>query len=166
MRIAGLVQDSIVDGPGLRMAVFVQGCDKACEGCHNQEALDPRGGAELTVDEIMAEMLSNPLTDGLTLTGGEPFLQAGECAALAAFAREKGLNVWTYSGYTFEELLNISKTDPAVSQLLELSNVLIDGRFVLAQRSLSIKWRGSRNQRVIDLQKSLALGEAVELPLN
>ena len=163
MRVAGLVQDSIVDGPGLRFAVFVQGCDKDCEGCHNQEAIDPSGGVYLSVSEIIAEMQSNPLTDGLTLTGGEPFLQAGECAELAAFARNKGMNVWTYSGFTFEELLDIAKTNPAVSELLEFSHVLVDGRFVLAQRSLSIKWRGSRNQRVIDLPKSLALGEAVEL---
>jgi len=166
MRIAGLVQDSIVDGPGLRFAVFVQGCDKDCEGCHNQEAIDINGGVYMSVGEIIAEMQSNPLTDGLTLTGGEPFLQAGECVELAAFAREKGMNVWVYSGYTFDELLSISKTDQAVSQLLEFSHVLVDGRFVLAQRSLSIKWRGSRNQRLIDLPKSLALGEAVELALN
>jgi len=163
MRVAGMIQDSIVDGPGLRFVVFAQGCDKNCEGCHNPESHDFNGGKEITVDKIVAEMLSNPLTDGLTLSGGEPFLQAEECAQLAAAAKSRGLNVWAYSGNTFEELLEISKTDQAASRLLELTDVLIDGRFILAQRSLMIKWRGSRNQRVLDMPKSLCAGEAVAL---
>jgi len=157
------MQDSIVDGPGLRFVVFVQGCDKNCKGCHNPESQSFNGGAEMAADDIIAEMFTNPLTDGLTLSGGEPFLQAGGCSVLAAAARRKGLDVWVYSGFTFEELINLSKTDREVSELLELADVLVDGRFVLAQRSLSLKWRGSRNQRVIDLPKSLFLGEAVEL---
>ena len=165
MRIAGLIQDSIVDGPGLRFVVFAQGCDKDCEGCHNQEAREIGGGEDQTVEGIIAEMQSNPLTDGLTLSGGEPFLQARECVALATAARLKGMNVWAYTGYTFEELIDISASDAAVSELLELTDVLVDGRFIITQRSLNIKWRGSRNQRVIDLPKSLVLGRAVELEI-
>ena len=105
MRIANVVSDSIVDGPGLRFAVFTQGCPHHCPGCHNPETHDPAGGREATVAELAEQMLSNPLTDGLTLSGGEPFDQAGECAALAARAREKGLNVWAYTGYRYETLL-------------------------------------------------------------
>ena len=163
MRIAGLIQDSIVDGPGLRFVVFVQGCGFNCEGCHNPGAQDFSGGTELPVSKIISEMSGNPLTDGLTLSGGEPFLQAAECAQIAAAAHEKGLNVWVYSGFTFEELMIKAPVEQDVKKLLELTDVLIDGRFLLAERSLSLKWRGSRNQRVLDVPKSLAADKAIEL---
>ena len=162
MRIAGMVQDSIVDGPGFRFVVFAQGCEMCCEGCHNPATWDQSGGTEISVDELIAEMLGNPLTDGLTLSGGEPFLQAAECVKLAAAAREKNLNVWAYSGYTFEELMLGARSEPPVRDLLDLIDVLVDGKFVLAERTLSLKWRGSRNQRALDLQKSIETGQAVE----
>lgn len=162
MKIAGLVQDSIVDGPGLRFAVFAQGCKFSCEGCHNPTARDIGGGREMTVDEIIREMEKNPLTDGLTLTGGEPFLQAEECALLAQAAREKGLDVWVYSGYTFEELFARAGAEPGIAAMLGAADVLVDGQFVLSERSLSAKWRGSTNQRLIDVPRSLAAGAAVE----
>jgi len=163
VRIAGFVQDSIVDGPGLRFAVFAQGCKFSCEGCHNPDTQGLGGGREMAVGDIIREMHRNPLTDGLTLTGGEPFLQAGDCALIAAAAREKGLDVWVYSGYTFDELFARAGTEPDVRALLESSDVLVDGRFVLFRRSLSAKWRGSTNQRLIDVQKSLATGAASEI---
>lgn len=159
MRIAGLVQDSIVDGPGLRFSVFTQGCPHRCEGCHNPGTHDPAGGSEMPVSAVIQQMLSNPLTDGVTLTGGEPFLQAADCAEIAEAAKKAGLGVWTYSGWTFEELYNMP--DPAVRRLLELTDVLVDGRFVLKERSLSLKWRGSGNQRLVDVKGSLAEGRAV-----
>lgn len=161
MRIADFVQDSIVDGPGLRFTLFTQGCPHHCKGCHNPSTHDPEGGKEVTAEKVIEIMLSNPLTDGLTLSGGEPFAQAGDCAVIAKAAREHGLNVWAYSGWTFEELMN--NPDPEIRHLLELIDVLVDGRFVLAQRSLSLKWRGSGNQRVIDVSKSLAAGDVVPL---
>ena len=163
MRIAGLVQDSIVDGPGLRFVVFTQGCDLDCNGCHNPAARGNLGGSEMTVEEIIAEMSRNPLTDGLTLSGGEPSMQAAGCAQLASAARTKGLSVWMYSGYTFEELISRAKAEPDVRELLELIDVLVDGRFKLEERTLSTRWRGSQNQRVLDVQKSLAQGSAVQL---
>jgi len=165
MRIAGLVQDSIVDGPGLRFVVFTQGCELDCEGCQNPAARGLDGGTEITVDGIIAEMSRNPLTDGLTLSGGEPSVQAADCAKLAAAARKKGLNVWFYSGYTFEELTSRANVEPDVRELLELTDVLVDGRFRLNERTLSTKWRGSLNQRIIDIPKSLAAGAAVELQM-
>ncbi|NLT15534.1 MAG: anaerobic ribonucleoside-triphosphate reductase activating protein [Clostridiales bacterium] len=161
MRIAGLVQDSIVDGPGLRFTVFTQGCPHRCEGCHNPETHDPDGGKEIPVDEVIKQMRSNPLTDGVTLSGGEPFAQAEDCAAIAEAAKKAGLNVWTYTGYTFEQLFNLS--DPDMKKLLNLTDVLVDGLFILAERSLAIKWRGSKNQRLIDVQKSLEAGHTIEL---
>ena len=165
MRVAGLVQDSIVDGPGFRFVVFAQGCEMRCEGCHNPATWDMGGGTEMTVGEIIDEMLRNPLTDGLTLSGGEPLQQAGECALLAAAARENGLNVWIFTGFTFERLMERAAAEPEVKRLLELTDVLVDGAFVNAERTLSLRWRGSRNQRVVDAQKSLAAGEVVEIEL-
>lgn len=159
MRIAGLVQDSIVDGPGLRFSVFAQGCPHRCEGCHNPATHDPEGGEEMPVSEVIRQMLSNPLTDGVTLTGGEPFFQAAACAEIAEAAKKAGLNVWTYSGSTFEELT--ASEDPEVKKLLSLTDVLVDGPFILSERTLNLKWRGSRNQRIIDVRRSLAEGRAV-----
>jgi anaerobic ribonucleoside-triphosphate reductase activating protein len=161
MRIADIVQDSIVDGPGMRLVVFTQGCNKRCPNCHNPGTHDPEGGREMPVEEIAELMRKNPLTDGLTLSGGEPFLQAGECARLARMTHEMGLNVWCYSGNTYEELLEASKTDSDYDALLRETDVLVDGRFVQELRSLSLKWRGSTNQRVIDVKKSMETGTLV-----
>ena len=159
MRIANVVSDSIVDGPGLRFTVFTQGCPHRCPGCHNPETHDPAGGRAVTVEELAEQMLSNPLTDGLTLSGGEPFDQAGECAALAARAKEKGLNVWAYTGYCYETLLE--KENPDVLALLEQVDVLVDGPFVESLKSYDALFRGSTNQRLIDVAKSRASGAVV-----
>ena len=163
MRIAGFEQDSIVDGPGLRFTVFVQGCGMHCEGCHNPSTWDIDGGTEMPVDDVILEMVKSPLTDGLTLSGGEPFLQAGGCVELAEAARSMGLNVWAWSGFSFEELLVRSQAEPDIMKLLSLVDVLVDGAFVQELRTLDLKWRGSRNQRVINVPESLASGQAVEL---
>ncbi|MCL2425619.1 MAG: anaerobic ribonucleoside-triphosphate reductase activating protein [Oscillospiraceae bacterium] len=161
MRIAGLVQDSIVDGPGLRFVVFAQGCQFRCEGCHNPDTWDSNGGTEVSVEDLIKDMLSNPLTDGLTLSGGEPFEQAADCISLAAAARDNGLNVWIFTGKTFEELQEESKDNYSIAKLMKLTNVLIDGKFIFAQRTLSQKWCGSKNQRVLDVPKSLKTGKGV-----
>jgi len=158
MRIAGLIQDSIVDGPGFRFVVFTQGCLSHCEGCHNKKTWDLDGGTDIPVGDVIDAMLSNPLTDGLTLTGGEPFIQAADCVSLAAVARDKGFSIWIYTGYLFETLMDRAENEAAIKELIELTDVMIDGRFIKAERSLSLKWRGSRNQRVIDVQKSLKTG--------
>lgn len=151
MRVFGLVQDSIVDGPGLRFVCFVQGCPHHCEGCHNPESHDPDGGTEMTVEEIVSEMRSNPLTMGLTLSGGEPFEQALDCLKLAKKAHDYGLNVWCYTGYMLEYLQIHGNQDQKA--LLEEIDVLVDGRYVKELRSLSLEWRGSSNQRIIYLRK-------------
>ncbi len=159
MRIANTVSDSIVDGPGLRFTVFTQGCPHRCPGCHNPGTHDPAGGREVSVAELAAELSGNPLTDGLTLSGGEPFCQAAECAALARIARERGLNVWAYTGYTYERLL--AGEVPDALALLEQVDVLVDGPFVEAEKSYAALFRGSANQRLIDVPKSLAAGAVV-----
>lgn len=159
MRIAGTHSDSIVDGPGLRFTVFAQGCFHDCPGCHNPKSHDPVGGDEVMVQELVARLLSNPLIDGLTLSGGEPFLQAEECAQLARAAHEKGLNVWTYTGYIYENLREANH--PAWTALLEETDVLVDGPFLLEEKSYDTLFRGSRNQRLIDVKKSDQAGQVV-----
>ena len=146
-----MVQDSIVDGPGLRFVCFVQGCPHNCPGCHNPESHDPSGGTEMTTDEVIEKMLSNPLTSGLTLSGGEPFAQAEDCLALARAAHEHGLHVMAYTGWTYEHLLQDGSE--AQKALLAEVDVLVDGPFLLRERSLNLPWRGSRNQRIIDLKE-------------
>ncbi len=162
MRIYGLVQDSIVDGPGFRFCCFVQGCPHHCPGCHNPDSHDPAGGTEMSVAEVEREMLKNPLTDGLTLSGGEPFAQPEDCLALAKAAHAHGLNVWSYSGWTFEHLRD--QGSAAQQALLRELDVLVDGPFLLSEKTLSLPWRGSRNQRLIDVPASLRAGEAVTVP--
>ena len=161
LRLAGRVQDSIVDGPGLRYVVFTQGCTLACPGCHNPETQPLSGGHVVPVADLVAELLSNPLTAGLTLSGGEPSLQAIGCAALAEAAREHGLNVWCYSGYRVEALLRRTRSEPDLARLLWAVDVLVDGPFLLARRTLALPWRGSSNQRLVALPETLKTGSVV-----
>ncbi len=157
--LSGIVSDSIVDGPGIRTTIFSQGCPHHCPGCHNPETWDFGCGTEVPVEAIVDIVKSNPLCRGVTFSGGEPFAQAAGFAKLAGFLKEKGYEVASYSGYTFEELLEGSEDQ---KKLLEAIDILIDGPFLQAEKSLEIAFRGSRNQRILDVQKSLATGTAVE----
>ena len=156
IQIAGTVNDSIVDGPGLRFAVFTQGCIHHCPGCQNPETHDPNGGHEEDTDALIARMKKNPLLSGLTLSGGDPLEQSAPCLALAKAAHEMGLNVWAYTGYTWEQLLQ--ENDPDRMALLREVDVLVDGPFILEQRSLELNFCGSGNQRLIDVPASLREG--------
>lgn len=151
IRLYGLVSDSIVDGPGFRVSIFVQGCPYHCPGCHNPESQPFDGGTVYSLDDVEKKFAGNPLLSGITLTGGEPAEQAAPCAELARRAHKRGLNVWLYSGSTLEKLSERAKTDEALQALLNEADVLVDGPFVLAERSLELDWCGSRNQRVIDM---------------
>lgn len=159
MRIANWISDSIVDGPGLRLTVFTQGCPHRCPGCHNPETWDPAGGREVPLEELEALLAGNPLLQGLTLSGGEPFLQAGDCASLARRARRRGLDVWTYTGYRYEDLAEAGRAD--WEALLAATDVLVDGPFLQAQKSYAALFRGSDNQRLIDLRQTRAAGQVV-----
>lgn len=154
LRIAGVVRESVVDGPGLRYVIFAQGCPHHCSGCHNPETWDPAGGYEVAAEELLADITRNPLLKGVTFSGGDPFLQAGAFAALGRTLRQKGYDIVTYTGYTYEELQAVA--DPGVQDLLTVTDILIDGPFVLAERDLTLPFRGSRNQRVIYLSMKTA----------
>lgn len=162
IRIAGLVNDSIVDGPGFRFTVFTQGCPHACPGCHNPQTHDFAAGTDADTEEILAKIKKNPLLDGITLSGGEPFCQSAACAEIARKTRALGLNVWSYSGYTYEEL--VSGKEEWMELLREL-DVLVDGRFELEKKTLESRFRGSWNQRLIDVQASLAQDKVVEIAI-
>ena len=157
--LSGIVSDSIVDGPGIRTTIFSQGCPHHCPGCHNPETWAFGCGTQIPVEAVVEIVESNPLCRGVTFSGGEPFAQAEGFARLARVLKEKGYEIASYSGYTFEELLRGSE---AQKELLRSIDILIDGRFILAQKSLEIAFRGSRNQRILDIKKSLAEGRAVE----
>ena len=162
LRLAGVIRESIVDGPGIRMVVFAQGCPHHCKGCHNPETHDPAGGYDSTVGNLLREAKKNPLLKGLTLSGGDPFFQANGFARLAKAAHEAGYNIITYTGYTFEELLAGLEAHEGWEALLRETDILVDGKFILEERSLSLQFRGSKNQRVIDVPASLKAGKAME----
>jgi anaerobic ribonucleoside-triphosphate reductase activating protein len=152
-----LTRDSIVDGEGLRTVLWTQGCLLRCPGCHNPATHDPRGGFETSVELLQIELRQIRLQRGLTLSGGEPFLQVAPCAALAAFVKKNlGWNIWCYTGFTLEQLLADEKYLP----LLREVDVLVDGPFLLAQRDPLLRFRGSRNQRIIRLAEVFAAEKA------
>ncbi len=158
IRLAGIETDSIVDGPGYRVAIFTQGCPHRCEGCHNPESHDAQGGRWWTLEDAEKKFTGNPLLSGITLSGGEPFWQPGPCAALAQKAHAKGLNVWTFSGFTLEQIQAMAGQDAAVAALLAATDVLVDGPFVRAEKSLDLDFRGSKNQRLIDMNRTRESG--------
>ncbi|SDB81201.1 ribonucleoside-triphosphate reductase class III activase subunit [Pelagirhabdus alkalitolerans] len=149
MKVLNILHDSVVDGEGMRTVIFFAGCPHFCKGCHNPKSWNIRNGSEMTVDEIVDEVMSNPLCD-VTLSGGDPFYQAGEVKEVARRLRENGKNIWAYSGYTLEELLDLGGD---YVELLSYCDVLVDGPFILAEKDLSLDFCGSRNQRVIDLNQ-------------
>ena len=162
IRIAGTVSESIVDGPGFRYTVFVQGCPHGCPGCHNPQTHDFGGGRLIDTDDLFEECIEDPLNRGVTFSGGEPFCQAAALYGLGTRIKARGLSLWCYSGWTFEELLEKSKREDDVRRLLTIVDVLVDGRFIEDQKSLSLSFRGSGNQRLIDVPASLKAGAAVE----
>ncbi|SEO24855.1 anaerobic ribonucleoside-triphosphate reductase activating protein [Amphibacillus marinus] len=155
MRVLNILHDSVVDGEGLRTVIFFAGCPHFCKGCHNPESWNIRNGSEMTVDEVVAEVLSNPLCE-VTLSGGDPFFQASEVAEVARRLKAHGKNIWAYTGYTLEQLLELGGD---YVELLSYCDVLVDGPFILAERDLSLDFRGSSNQRVIKLAEVLVKSE-------
>lgn len=156
IRLAGLEPESIVDGPGYRFTVFVQGCPHNCPGCHNPQTHDFSGGHLADTDDVIAQLGKNPLVRGLTLSGGEPMMQPEPLYLIAKAAKERGMNVWCYTGFTLEELLRENRADRM--RLLSAVDVLVDGPFRSHERSLDLLYRGSKNQRLIDMPATLKGG--------
>ena len=162
LRLAGVIRESIVDGPGIRMTVFTQGCPHHCKGCHNEQTWDFSGGYDSSTERILEEAKKDPILRGLTFSGGEPFSQAEALSVLAKEAKENGYDIFCYTGYTFEHLLSQFDAHPEYKELLSNCDWLVDGPFILEKRSLMLRFRGSTNQRILDVKKSLEMGKAVE----
>ena len=163
-RIAGTVRHSSVDGPGVRYVVFFQGCPHHCPECQNPETWDPAGGEEVSLEDLTEDLRATRYLDGVTLSGGDPFLQPEAAMAVADAGREMGLNVWAYTGWTFEALLDGAAGQKA-RELLGHLDVVVDGPFRRELLSKECLFRGSSNQRLIDVPASLAAGKAVEARL-
>jgi anaerobic ribonucleoside-triphosphate reductase activating protein len=160
VRIAGITTESVVDGPGLRSTVFFQGCPHACEGCQNPETWAPGGGQEIVLQDLLTKLKLNPLITGVTFSGGEPFSQAIAAAELGCFLKELGINLWVYTGYIWEYLLdNLSHS--GFEALLKVTDVLIDGPFQNQHKALQLPFKGSSNQRIIRVPESLKAGVIV-----
>ena len=159
IRIAGTVGESIVDGPGFRYTLFVQGCPHHCDGCHNPETHDFSGGKLTTTDSLYEQCMENPLCRGVTFSGGEPFCQAEALYELGSRFRAAGKHLMCYSGWTFEELQAKAQREEYVGKLLGILDVLVDGRFVKELKDISLQFRGSRNQRVIDMDRTRETGQ-------
>lgn len=159
IRLAGVVTESITDGPGIRYTVFTQGCPHGCPGCHNPQTHDFQAGSLRTVDDIFEEFRRNPMLKGITFSGGEPFCQPAALAELAARVHAAGRDVVTYSGWTYEELT--AMRNAGIQRLLDETDLLVDGKFILARKNLELLFRGSENQRIIDMKKTREAGKIV-----
>ena len=163
IRLYGTVNDSLVDGPGLRYVIFTQGCLHHCPGCHNPDSHAIDGGYIEDTEQCLLEMDQNPLLDGVTLSGGEPFLQATALIHFVQKVKKRHLHVMIYSGYTFEEILELGDEE---KKLLSLCDTLVDGKFILSLKSMELLYKGSSNQRIIDIQASLKTHMVIEQEIN
>lgn len=157
VRIAGVVGGSITDGPGIRYTIFTQGCSHNCPGCQNPDTHPYDGGYLESTEKLISEAAHDPMLTGVTFSGGEPFDQPGPLCEIALWAREHGLETAAYTGYLYEQLLEM----PEKRRLLELCDVIVDGPFIMEQRNLDIRFKGSENQRIIDVPKSLECGRVI-----
>ena len=158
---ADLQSDSIVDGPGLRTVIWTQGCAHNCPGCQNPQTWDFNGGAEVPLEMVYDAIDELEYQTGITFSGGDPMYQPYPCAKLAKYCKEKGYNIWVYTGFTYDEIIKMSKKEPIYLEFLKYIDVLVDGKFILEQKDLNQLFRGSKNQRLIDIPKSLKSNKVV-----
>jgi len=157
IKIAGVQLESVVDGYGIRNTIFTQGCPHHCKGCHNPETWPVNKGKLFDYDQQMKfinNSKQNPLIDGLTLSGGDPIMQVHDVLEFTKLYKKEipHHNIWLYTGYTYEELIEMN--NPDVNELLSMIDVLVEGRFVLELKSLDVLFRGSTNQRLIDMNQT------------
>lgn len=165
IRIAGVVRESIVDGPGIRFVVFCQGCPHKCPGCHNETTHDFDGGKDVSVQKIMAEIDANPMLMGVTFSGGEPVCQSRGFLELAREIKKRNLNIIMYSGYTYEEIQKMSEEDDCLRELSDIVDYIVDGRYRQEERDLTLSFRGSRNQTIVDITASKQAGKKITVEL-
>lgn len=161
LRVAGIMKESIVDGPGIRYAIFCQGCPHDCEGCHNPSTHSFEEGKKIEISRILKSIDENTLIQGVTFSGGEPLCQVRPFLNLAKEVKKRNLHLLIYTGYTIEELEKRMKKEPELEELLRTADHLIEGRFVQNLRNLSLLYRGSSNQRIIDLKEYFSTGEII-----
>lgn len=159
-----LQEDSIVDGLGIRTVIWTQGCSHNCPSCHNPSTHDFSGGEEVELDDVIYRLENLVGQDGVTFSGGDPMFQPKQCAVLAHKVHDLNMNVWAYTGFTYEQLLNSKNKD--ILDFLNNIDVLIDGKFDISKKSMDIRFRGSTNQRVIDVKKSLNQNKIIEIPVD
>jgi len=155
--------DSIVDGEGIRSVIWFQGCTHNCLECHNPETHDFKAGYSVSLDSVKEQIRNLEYQDGVTFSGGDPMMQIEALEELARFVKENGMNVWCYTGFTFEEILELAKSNKHYLYALENIDVLVDGKFVKDLKSFAVQFRGSSNQRIIDVSKSLEEGRVVQI---
>lgn len=155
VRLSGIAFESLVNGPGLRRVIFAQGCIHNCKGCFNPDTHDMQGGQMMDMDKIIDDVKSNPMIRGITFSGGDCLEQADKFAYMAKKFKELGLNIWCYTGYTYEYILENKDKRIGWSELLDNIDVLIDGKFEENKRDISLRYKGSSNQRIIDVKESL-----------
>lgn len=153
MRLAGTISDSIVDGPGIRYVIFFQGCSHKCKGCQNPHTHDFNGGYYISTDDLLQTIPTNSMLSGVTLSGGDPLDQLEDCADLVVRLKKQNINIWLYTGYTYEEL--IAKKDSQIDIILRNIDVLVEGPFIVSQRSWDLNYKGSKNQRIIDMPETI-----------
>lgn len=161
INMSGIIRESIVDGPGFRFTIFVQGCPHGCPGCHNPNTHSIFGGYKISVEDVISQIKDTPLISGVTFSGGEPFIQPIPLTLLSKKIHSLGYNIICYTGYTYENILDSNNKDKI--KLLSNIDILIDGPFDISMRSIDLKFRGSLNQRVIDIKKSLEYSKIVEI---
>ena len=162
IRIAGIVEESIVDGPGIRFVIFTQGCPHGCKGCHNPQTHDFNSGKDVNIDEIVNKIKEDPLLKGVTLSGGEPFMQAGKLAKLIDKLSDTKLDIITYTGFKYEEIIKNANDENKFYKLLDSTDILIDGKFEEDKKDENLMYRGSSNQRAIDVELSRKSGKIIE----
>jgi len=163
IRLSGIAYESLVNGPGMRRVFFAQGCKHNCKGCFNRETHDLYGGEERALDELIKDALDNPILSGVTFSGGDPWEQADKFAYMAKAFKEKGLSVWSYTGYTYEYIIENKDKRLGWNDLLNSIDILVDGKFEANKMQDGLKFRGSTNQRIIDVKESMRLNEVITI---
>jgi anaerobic ribonucleoside-triphosphate reductase activating protein len=163
IRLSGIAYESLVNGPGIRRVFFSQGCRHNCEGCFNPDTHDFSGGEERDMDELIDDVLKNPMIKGVTFSGGDPLERAEEFAYMAKKFKEKNLNIWSYTGYTFEYIINNLDKISGWRDLINNIDVLVDGKFEKDMMEDGLRFRGSINQRIIDVRKTLKENKICQL---